>query len=338
MKFLIKLILLISIIIFTGCGGEKKIVKNEEQNPLITGEKVIIYNVDLDKLLNTSDIYKKLHEFPFISEEANLDFKGHFPIEFYQSFNYPIRAKELRNVDFWKLRMYPYSLDIIYVKPIWLEDFKYASNDLFEDICYTFNLSKKEQYILDWWIRNGGVLWVESGIYATGFENINKDGTINIKAITHRILNLVSNLHFIQYPVSTITYISHKKSLTATTRETIIFNNLKSNLPIFNEIHHLEIKLKYPIQTFFYIPKNKGAIQDKYGRNIVNIINYGKGKIIFLFPFEYTDAYKDGELLRWRLIQYIYSHTESPEKGRKVPKIKYKKKNSKKRDSKNYSI
>ncbi len=312
-----KKIYFLGIIIFIlsifGCSGKDQMLNNLDKS-LMQSTTVKIYDINLDKLSRTQGIYKRLHEFPFISTDPMLDFKGNFPIEFYQTKNYHINAADIKDVDFWKLRDYPFILDVIYVKPIWLENYKYVSKDLFENICYSYNISKREQAVLKWWLKNGGVLWVESGIYATGFEKLTKYGRVNLKFIKHRINILTNNLHFINFPVSTVTYVSKYISISGYTPKTISFNNLKITDSFFNGLESLKVILRYPVETFFSIPEG-AVIKDRAGNPLVSIIPYYEGKIIFLFPFEYVDSYKNGELLRWKLLQYIYSkpHYSQPD-------------------------
>ena len=311
-KLFILLAVMFMFLSFNSCGGRESL--SEIDKTLQESTTVKIYSIDIDKLNNSNNVYARLHDFPFISTDAMLDFRGNFPIEFYQSMRrFKVNAKNIKDVDFWKLRDYPFTLDVIYVKPVWLENFKYVSNDLFENICYSFNLSKREQAILKWWLKNGGILWLETGIYATGFEELTKYGRVNLKIIKKKINVLTNNLHFIDFPVSTITYISKYTTLSGYKPKTITFRNIKISRNFFKDIDSLKIILRYPVETFFSIPKGS-IIEDRYGNPMLSIIPYYEGKIIFLFPFEYVDSYRNGELLRWKLLQYIYSepHYSNP--------------------------
>ena len=299
-----------------GCAERDATVK-DSKNTLLKSENVKIYNIDIDKMLKENGYYKKLHEFPFISSNAVLDFRGNFPVEFYQSFDFNVKAKNLKDVNFWNLRDYPFSLDVIYVKPIWLENFKYVSKDLFENICYSYNISKREQEILKWWIKNGGIFWVESGIYATGFENIHRDGTINLKAIKRRVYKLTNGLHFLEFPVKTSVYLQKSKELTTYRENIVTFNRLRIRDNFLKSVKVLQIKLNHPIEALFSI-SYKPVIRDGAGRPLLSITPYAGGKIIFLFPFEYVDSYKDGELLRWKLLEYIYTHPHYSTQGRNI--------------------
>ncbi len=307
-----KLISLIVIILFFSCASKKKeVVKETPEKCIKPQNEVVLYNIDLDKMITSRDYLYKLHKFPFISEDADLDFKGHFPVEFYQRMKYNFKAKELKNVDFWKLKIYPYSLDVIYVKPVWLEDFKRVDDNLLDNLCYTFNISKREEEILLWWLKNGGVLWLETGIYATGFEYIKRDGTINLKKIKNKIFNVTKNLKFFDYNVQTTTFTQKSfQSISLTSGvKFVYFNNLKVDNMIFKDIKKLKVVLKYPIETFFTL-KAKGLITYK-GLPLLNVLSYGKGLIIMMLPFDYLDANFDGELLRWKLLEFINSYYEN---------------------------
>ncbi len=297
-------IIFIMLSFLMGCASTDKEIEQIDKT-LLNSENVKIYNIDINDILKDRNQYKKLHQFPFINTNAALDFRGHFPIDFYQSFNYQIKAVSLKNVNFWRLRNYPLSIDVIYVEPIWIENYKFVTNDLFENICYSNNVSKKEQNILKWWIKNGGILWVESSIYATGFENITKNGKINLKALENRLYKLTRNLHFLDYPVNFSIYLSLNNELTSYKRKVIQFLNLQSKVTFFSDINVLQINMEHPIEAFFAL-KSNNIFKDKHNNTILSINNYFQGKIISLFPFDYVDSYKDGELLRWKLLQYLF--------------------------------
>ena len=303
-KLLLFVVTIYLIFIFNGCTARQELLSNIDKT-LQQSTNVKIYTINLDKLDKSMNIYTRLHEFPFVSTDAMLDFRGNFPVEFYQTMNHcRVNAQNIKDVNFWKLRDYPFTLDVIYVKPIWIENFKYVSKDLFENICYSFNISKREQAILKWWIKNGGILWIESGIYATGFENLTRYGRINLPTLRKKINLLTKNVYFINFPVSSVTYISKYISLSGYTPKTIVYKNIRISNNFFKDLTNLKIVLRYPLETFFSIPKGS-IIKDRAGNTILSVIPYYEGKIIFLFPFEYVDSYKNGELLRWKLLQYI---------------------------------
>jgi hypothetical protein len=61
------------------CAERDAVVKDAD-NSMLKNENVKIYNINIDRLLKENGYYKKLHEFPFLSPDAMLDFRGNFPV------------------------------------------------------------------------------------------------------------------------------------------------------------------------------------------------------------------------------------------------------------------
>jgi hypothetical protein len=111
-----------------------------------------------------------LHEFPFVSNTPIINFKGKFSDKFYKQQKYIYTFAKLKNVNFLRLKNNPALYNFIYVLPIWVGDFKRVSDDLFTDIAFSSGLTIGEEEILKWWMAQGGILWIENGIYATRYD------------------------------------------------------------------------------------------------------------------------------------------------------------------------
>ena len=301
MKKRLLFLLLISVLLFTGCATKSERVL---QKRVLSPESVEIYDISLDNFWKDINNGRRLlRSFPFVSTKPVIDYRGKFSDQFYDKIDYRYKAEKLKNVDFWKLRNNPFIEDFIYVLPTWANNFKRISNDLFEDIGYSYNLSSKEQDILKWWISKGGILWIEGGIYATRYDTFKKNGEIDEKAINDEIYKKGSNLTFFNKKVDLYVYKTRK--LDKVNYEGLkLFFNVKSKKKYFGDIKKLKIVTDNYISADF-MPKGDVLLSDTKGRALVTFIRYGKGGVIFLRPFEFQDKRYDGELLRWKILYYL---------------------------------
>jgi len=281
-----------------GCG------EPDLDREITTPEQVQIYDVDVENIMPTIHNGKKLlKNFPFVTYNLILDFKGKFSYQFYDKIDYRYKYSSLDKVDFWKLRTNPFLYDFIYVLPIWVEDFKRVSNDLFKNIGYTYNLSLKEQDILKWWIKEGGILWIESSIYSTRYDTFKRNGEIDERAINRKIRYKTSNLHFFNRKVKTYAYKTKRIDFVNYKPMRVEFYT-RSKYRYFRDIKRLKIKNSNYL-SIYLLPQSDYLLQDSRGNPLVSFVRYGKGGVVFLRDFEFVDKRFDGELLRWRLLFYL---------------------------------
>ena len=297
---MIKIIIFFIGIFFIGCSHNDEIDKK-----ILTPEKVEIYEIKVESLMPQIHNGKKLlHQFPFISYKSILDFNGKFSYQFYDKIDYRYKASSIDKVDFWKLRHNPFMYDFIYVLPIWINEFKKVSNDLYKNIGFTYNLSSKEQEILKWWIKEGGILWVESAIYSTRYDTFKKDGEIDETSIQNKMLQKTKHLTFLNHKVYTYTYKNPKIDIINYKPATIEFKT-SSKIDYFSDIKTLKLQTDNYL-TAYLQPKGEVLVKNrKNNRPLVTFLKYGKGGIVFLRDFEFEDKRFDGELLRWKLISYL---------------------------------
>ncbi len=316
-KYIVGLIGLI--LLLGGCASKNEVITEKK---ILSPESVEIYDVSVDNFLkNANNGRKLLKDFPFVSYRPIVGFKGKFSDQFYSKIDYRYKFDNIKNVDFWKLRTNPFAEDFIYVLPKWVNEFKRVSNDLFEDIGYTYNLSDKEQDILKWWIGEGGILWIEGGIYSTRYDTFKKNGTIDKVAINNKIRQKSANLKFFDKPVHT--YIYESKKIDSINYEPLQLNyKTKSKYPYFSDIKNLQIKTDNFL-TADFLPKGDYLLESSKGKPLVSFIRYGKGGVVFLRPFEFQDKRFDGELLRWRLIYWLMNRMYIKDNGYQTVKDKF---------------
>jgi len=289
------------ILFFVGCTTkyEQKLEKK-----ILSPESVEVYDINVENIYTQpNNRIHLLQKFPFISNQPVLDFHGKFSDEFYDKLDYRYKASSLKDVDFWKLRTNPFLEDFIYVLPTWANKFQRVSSDLFEDIAYSYNLSLKEQEILKWWIGEGGILWIEGGIYSTRYDTFKRNGEIASKQIRQKIIQKSKNLHFFDKKVKT--YISESKRIDFINYIPLkITFQTENTLDYFKDIKKLKIQTQNYLSTDF-LPQAEYLIKNTHNKPLVSFVPYGKGGVIFVRPFEFKDKRFDGELLRWKLLYFL---------------------------------
>jgi len=266
-----------------GCS-QNRVEVSDIDHSLVAQEKSYIYDIKMQDIAQDLQVKQSpLEQFPFIHNKQT-HMKGHFSPEFYAAHNFSLQAKRMDRVDFWKLHKNPKSLDIIYTKDILLENYKEISDDIFTNLCFAHGLSKQEQDILLQWLDNGGVLWVEGSLYS--IEPIESLQRFKAKKF------LGKDVHFIQ--------------LDQNMKDFVYYTTC--NDPYFKAIRVLEVYPKQYSQVCTIIDGR--TLVATLDQTVVSLSKYGKGMIISLLPFEYEKLYRDGELLRWKLLTLIHDPKE----------------------------
>ena len=284
-----------------GCSTQ---YEHQLQQKILTPESVEVYDVNVKNVyMHPNNRTRLLKKFPFISHQPVIDFRGKCSNEFYDKIDYRYKASPLKDVDFWKLRTNPFSQDFIYVLPIWVNKFQRVSNNLFENIAYSYNLSLKEQEILKWWIGQGGILWVEGGIYSTRYDTFKRNGEIASKEITKKIIQKSKNMNFFDKKVKTYIYKSKTIDFVNYIPLKMSFQT-KNNFDYFKDIKNLKIQTQNYLSVDF-LPQGQVLVRDSKNKPLVSFVSYGKGGVVFIHPFEFKDKRYDGELLRWKLLYFL---------------------------------
>ena len=304
---------LVAISFFGGCASKEQSVLEKS---ILTPETVEIYDVSAEYALkDVNNGRKLLKDFPFIANKPIVDFNGKFSNQFYDKIDYRYKFSHIKDVDFWKLRVNPYIEDFVYVLPTWANEFKRVSNDLFTNLGFTYNLSSKEQEILKWWIGEGGILWVEGGIYSTRYDTFKKNGEINHEAIVKNIVDKSKELKFFDRDVKTYMTVGNKVDYINYEPVKISFETT-SNIEYFSDIQNLDI-VTSDFMSADFMPNGMTLLATKNNEPLVSFVQYGKGGVVFLRPFEFKDKMYDGELLRWKLMFYLMNrmYNEQPKEA-----------------------
>ena len=292
---------LLIVLILSGCASKND--ENLEKN-LLSTQQIELYNINVnDTQHNSISGRELLKKFPFVTSQMVVGYRGKFSNKFYNKYSVTYSAELLKDVDFWKLKANPEVMNFIYILPTWAKQFKKLSNNLFEDIGYSYNLSYKEQEILQQWISQGGILWIEGGIYSTRYDTFRNDGTIDSESILNTVKTKSSNLVFLDQQVKSTIYQSKIVDMINFDSQSIIFKT-KSSIPSFQDIKNLQIVTENYL-TADFMPKGEVLLSSDSGVPLVTFVRHGKGGVVFLRPFEFQDKMYDGELLRWRLVDYL---------------------------------
>ncbi len=279
------LFVLITMLVFGGCSSTQPSISDVDKK-LKEKDAVYIYDIKMDNILKPSSNEATLFEkFPFNLSALSNDFKGRYAPTFYEKNNVTFKSSRMDRVDYWSLEKNLKSIDIIYTKAIWINHYKKVSNDVFTNICYAHKLSKEEQAILKKWIKEGGTLWIENGLYVTNKE-FNSASVID------------NNSTFLSSKIKQYNFESFNFS------KNVAYENLRSNA-IFQGIQSLQVNLKRNAQIHFLIQGDSILLNNE--ESLINVTNYEDGKIISLLPFEFTSLYRDGELLRWGILNLLES-------------------------------
>ncbi|BCD62632.1 hypothetical protein NitYY0826_C1514 [Nitratiruptor sp. YY08-26] len=289
------------LLLFAGCS-----VKNEKIDKELAKEVHLhVYSNELQDIwAQRSSPRKLLYRFPFVGAPKGEDIRGKFDNKFYSSINLVYNAKKIEDVDFWKLRDNPKSLDFIYVRPLWIKEYRKLTKDLFANIAYSYNISAKEQEILRDWVYNGGKLWLEFGVYSTKYDMFNKNGEIDPRKIEKLIKNSFTGLTFWKKPLRSFIFKSDDLDLInyLPTIKRFRIDERKSQI---KGIKRLKLNI-YNYMENYVLVDGKALLVDKQGRTLVTLNRFGKGYVLSMLPFEYQDVYYDGELLRWKLLFMLY--------------------------------
>ncbi len=266
-------------------------------------EGIHIYQTKVDTVFFKEKKSREvLQRFPFISVQKK-EPKGKFSDEFYANIDYVYTAKKIDEVNYWELEKEPKSVDFIYVFPIWIKDYKNVSDDLFTNIAYSYNISNEEQEILKEWIRGGGVLWVESGVYSTKYDLFTRGGEIATGKIRSIVLSDLEGKRFLGKAIKSYLFKSKNLDMVNYVPSSKTFNVVAKD-DFFKDVRRLKLVVDNYLQNDFVI-LDKTLLATRNGDPVVTISSYGKGYIVSLLPFEYEDVYYDGELLRWKLFYYL---------------------------------
>ena len=104
---------------------------------------------------------------------------GKFSLRFYQKLKARPTVAALAEVDVWELRHHPRRYDIITIGPVPIRQHS-GRTELLDHLATSHGLTREKADVLTNWVRTGGVVWIEFGVFIQGHEWIEKD---NVKML-----------------------------------------------------------------------------------------------------------------------------------------------------------
>ena len=270
-------------------------------------EKVQLFTVPLTSLSRPAagDPAPLTRGFPFVSQKPVSHFQGKFPPSRYAELEKrAFRARELGEVDFWRLKDDPGLYDVIYFKGMQLSEFKARGNGLLESIAYSCNIPADQLAILREWIGKGGILWLEPGISVSAYDYKFKRMD---DARLDRLVRALSRMTLEGHRLNVCTERARRTDelhVEPLTRELSFGAEQRPG-----EIERINDQIGSLLleQSDFigiYLSVQGTPIVRSGAKVYASYISVGQGKIITLAPFDFQDSYHDGELLRLLLLSW----------------------------------
>jgi hypothetical protein len=223
---------------------------------------------------------------------------GKFSLRFYQKLRARLRVAPLAKVDIWELRHHPRKYDIVSIGPVSYQQYS-GRKELLGDLAKTHGLTKEKGEVFMSWVKTGGVVWIQFGIFVQGHEWIRSNAK---KLPPPPDLN-----GFTIFGLPTHTFVFEARRRGAFSIEPKVYS-------FHNEAHHeamadvktlklvqSDLKTIYPI-----IDADQGKALVLEGEQVyATVIELGQGKIISTLPFDKWDVESDGEKYRINLAEWL---------------------------------
>jgi hypothetical protein len=270
-------------------------------------EKVQLFTVPLTSLSRAGEADRAplTGGFPFVSQQPEGRFKGKFPPSLYADLEKRgLRARELGEVDFWRLKNDPALYDVIYLKGMLLGEFKPRGTDLLESIAFSYNIPAEKLAILRDWVARGGILWLEPSISVSSYDyQFKKMDDVRL----NRLLRTLSGMTLEGHRLNVITLRARRSDQLHVEPLTRELNFGQGEKPgeigeINSQVRSLLLQQKDYIGI--YLSVQGTPIVSSKGQVFASFVASGRGKIITLAPFDFLDSYHDGELFRILLLTW----------------------------------
>lgn len=294
--------LLTLLLTVAGCTSKNEALSSMEKE-LMSEKPLTLYTAPTEGVY-LADRWKHANlfkAFPFVAPLAPFDFTGKFPSNFYDDMNLSVRSVGLEKVDWAALSVDPSIYDVIYVQPFGIAEAGSFENDFALNVGRAYNVAPENMKRLKNWIEQGGVLWSEAGITASRFETFYPHGGIN-DAKTSAMFTRDYGLFF-GLPVS-------YRNLKSMSVDMVNYETVPHLLhPPMSVTQLKEVKNVYFKPAAFIesypILRSEPLLIDGGGTLYGSYAVLGKGMVLTMVPSAYWHAEDDGELLRWKLLQWI---------------------------------
>jgi hypothetical protein len=235
---------------------------------------------------------------PQIATDRSRPPLGKFSLRFYQKLKaHPVIAP-LAEVDIWGLRDHPRQYDIITVGPASFREYS-GRKELLDQLTTTHGLTKEKAEVLTDWLRTGGILWVEFGVFIQGYEWIRSNA--------QKVPALPDLAGFTIFGLPTHCFVFEAERSGAFTIMPAVFSfHNEAQHPATADIRQLKLR-QSDLKTIYPIINGEaGESLVRDGNKVyATVVPFGDGKIISTLPFDRWDAESDGEKYRINLLEWL---------------------------------
>lgn len=223
---------------------------------------------------------------------------GKFSLRFYQKLRARPAIAPLAEVDVWDLRHHPRQVDVITIGPVAIREWS-GRMELLDHLAATHGLTREKAEVLTNWVRSGGVVWVEFGVFVQGHEWALTQG--------RRLPPLPDLSSFKMFGLPT-------RSFMFEARRTGAFRIEPAIITVRNEAQHeatsdvrtlklvqAEVKTVYTVLA----PEAGQALVREGDRVYATVASLGQGRIVSTLPFDRWDVETDGEKYRINLAEWL---------------------------------
>ena len=223
---------------------------------------------------------------------------GKFSLRFYQKLRAHPVIVPLAGVDIWDLRDHPRRYDIITIGPVTLREYR-GRKELLEQLAATHGLTREKAEVLTNWVKTGGVLWIEFGVFIQGYEWI-RSGTRSSPP-------LPDLAGFTMFGLPTHPFVFEAKRAEAFAIEATVFSfqNMAKH-PATADITALKLRQSDLKTAYAIVDAGPGEPLVRDGDKVyATVAPLGEGRIISTLPFERWDVESDGEKYRINLLEWL---------------------------------
>ncbi len=224
---------------------------------------------------------------------------GKFPLRFYEKLRARPIVAPLGAVDLWELRDHPRRYDIITIGSVPASEYR-GSKELLDQLATTHGLTREKAAVLTSWVRSGGVVWVEFGVFVQGHEWVRRNGADRVPAPD------LSGFTIFGHPTRPVSFRGRRTGAFAVEPVVSIVHNEQEHGAAADirtlRVVQAELETVYPI--IVPTPPAEAVVREG-GRVYATVVPLGQGKIVSSVPFDASDVQSDGEKYRINLVEWL---------------------------------
>jgi hypothetical protein len=224
---------------------------------------------------------------------------GKYSLRFYQKLKAKPSIAPLAEVDIWELRHHPRQYDIITVGPVTFRQYS-GRGELLDQLAATHGLTKEKAAILTHWVKTGGVLWSEFGVFIQGHEWVQNGDSKRLPQLPD-----LKNFTILGLSTRSFVFEADRRGPFSIEKKVYTLKNEAQHISTADikvlKLVQFDLEAIYPV-----IAVDRGtALVQEGGAAYATVTPFGQGKIVSTLPFDQWDAESDGEKLRINLKEWL---------------------------------